>query len=436
MDSWIKIFSPVEEVVIVNAAGHIVDAPCRCSRHAESTMPCSFTGNGSKRQNKPLLTATGPVFLFIRRLRCSVHCGEFAYKPHYQGLLREGESFRPSTVRLGKVCVTACLAPTVLPATASLRCPCCGCGVQTGMQFTAGFLTHVLMTLINTKFVVAAVRRQLVVTWMSHAMERLTRERHAFPVGNLTLIMERLTPHEESLSSLIRTLWHHVIAPTVNLKDAVLAELDGCVAALPVNVVSTAQQCGCTVVFCRHVVRVDATFQVQEKAFVSVGTGRTRVTSCALTITGPCQRSRAAVCSQHLMARVLPVTGKRGLLLQTPKLLHAEKGDAIMAAVSHVLEARKAAFGEHGCPSFFCTDNVRRDSKMMTDLLTKHFPVVCSGPSAPLICQDISHRLWAFTRVLLPRHHPDAHAAKCDVQILFGRFTYGFAFAVDVSVAP
>ena len=90
------------EVRIVRRDGS-VGAPSTCSLAGGVSGPCKFFRNGAKRQKKPLLTATGPVFLLVPRYRCTVHNGEFAFKKHYEPLLREGESFLPDVIRIGKV---------------------------------------------------------------------------------------------------------------------------------------------------------------------------------------------------------------------------------------------------------------------------------------------------------------------------------------------
>ena len=99
------------------------------------------------------------------------------------------------------------------------------------MQFTAGFLSATLMSWINSKFVIAAVRRQLLINWTSHLMEAMQSRPQSVeePFGNFTLVLERLCPHEHSLADLFRTIWAHVVQPTLHEKDEALALLDGCV---------------------------------------------------------------------------------------------------------------------------------------------------------------------------------------------------------------
>ena len=44
------------------------------------------------------------------------------------------------------------------------------------------------------------------------------------------------------------------------------------------------------------------------------------------------------------------------------------------------------------------------------------FPVAMSRPeTAAVVCQDIIHRRWAFTRVLGPVTHPDHRVAETDI---------------------
>jgi hypothetical protein len=60
---------------------------------------------------------------------------------------------------------------------------------------------------------------------------------------------------------------------------------------------------------------------------------------------------------------------------------------------------------------------------MLLKLLNSLFPLVMRDPEkAAVIAQDPIHRLWAFTRILLPKHHPDWSQATGDIKDIFGRF--------------
>lgn len=94
-----------------------------------------------------------------------------------------------------------------------------------------------------------------------------------------------------------------------------------------------------------------------------------------------------------------------------------------MASVERVLAARKEAYGDIGCPAAMVTDNVWRDHSAVAALVRRVFPTVwADATKRPVICQDIIHRFWAFSRVLLPKQHPDCATATREVKDIFSRF--------------
>ena len=109
-------------------------------------------------------------------------------------------------------------------------------------------------------------------------------------------------------------------------------------------------------------------------------------------------------------------------MLLTPQLMHSENHAAISSAIGAILDARRSAFGEAGCPVALVTDNIRRDHEMAMKLLREKFPYAMTRPDAAFVCQDIIHRVWAFTRVI-PKAHADCDAATRDIKAIFSVFT-------------
>lgn len=116
-------------------------------------------------------------------------------------------------------------------------------------------------------------------------------------------------------------------------------------------------------------------------------------------------------------------SGKRGCLLRTPKLLGSESHNHIEEELRAVLEPRRRAFGESGCPVAVATDNILRDHRMLLRVLRELFPAAMSRPeSSALLTQDIIHRQWHFTRILR-KDHADSGLCAADIKAIFGRFT-------------
>lgn len=173
----------------------------------------------------------------------------------------------------------------------------------------------------------------------------------------------------------------------------------------------------------RSIIRFDATVGIQSAVFVPVGRSRgARVSSCVFTVLGAW-----AHCCFGFRIRLLHSVldaGKQGLCLVTPCLLNSENHEEIERILVAILTERQHAFGEAGCPSAVVSDKVTRDSAWLTAFLTRLFPVAMSREETrTAICQDIIHRVWAFTRVL-PKHHPDCSMAGKDIKAIFGRFTW------------
>lgn len=100
-----KIAHPVVVVRIVDTEGRSIGRPPHCSRKGSSelSLVCDFVENGSYIKKKPVLTAAGPVFVRITRLRCKLHHGEFEYKESYACYLPDGCTFSPRLLRVGTV---------------------------------------------------------------------------------------------------------------------------------------------------------------------------------------------------------------------------------------------------------------------------------------------------------------------------------------------
>ena len=100
--------------------------------------------------------------------------------------------------------------------------------LQSGVQFTTGFLVKILLSWVNNRFVVAAVRWELLVSWATALLDRHEELMSPATAVSANTVLERLIPHESTLSAQLRTLWFEAVAPTMAVKDAAVAQLDGC----------------------------------------------------------------------------------------------------------------------------------------------------------------------------------------------------------------
>jgi hypothetical protein len=92
---------PCREIRLVDRLGNAA-VPDRCTAtfHIGS---CVFFRNGAVKPIKPMLTASGPVFVAIPRLRCKEHGGECVLQTGLSALHGEGKRLSPSFGRLGEV---------------------------------------------------------------------------------------------------------------------------------------------------------------------------------------------------------------------------------------------------------------------------------------------------------------------------------------------
>jgi hypothetical protein len=221
---WLKMVSPIVEVVLVDESGTIRQPPC-CSRKLESGTNCTFQSNGIPKLKKPVLLADGPLFPKVRRLRCTEHGGEFRYKQSFLSLVPPGWKLVPETTRIGHVRKLLSLS---LAACMLIRAwhTC----VQNGMLITVGFVARWLVSWINSRFVIAAVRREIVAAWNAALVDRaiIAGCLATVPAAtSLSAILERLIPHENTLADLFRTVWHECLLDGVLTKDKVIAQIDG-----------------------------------------------------------------------------------------------------------------------------------------------------------------------------------------------------------------
>ena len=152
------------------------------------------------------------------------------------------------------------------------------------MLFTTGFLSLVLLTWINSRFVVAAVRRQLMIAWATTVVEAVRSAEVDY--SKAMSLLESLVPHEMTLSAFLRTVWSTCLAPTISARDTLVAQFDGYYSCRRTWLGKRVDRPSRGYVVCSQVIRHDATFQVQKKAVVKVGRRNVRVSSCVLTITG------------------------------------------------------------------------------------------------------------------------------------------------------
>jgi hypothetical protein len=96
-------------------------------------------------------------------------------------------------------------------------------------------MARVMTSWVNSRFVVAAVRRELLVTWMTSLLESAPRAKLHSPDTlvdtNIGVVLERLMPGEMSIAEFIRTVWHALLAADLSSLQDLLAQFDGCVTA-------------------------------------------------------------------------------------------------------------------------------------------------------------------------------------------------------------
>jgi hypothetical protein len=84
---------------------------------------------------------------------------------------------------------------------------------------------------INSRFVMAAASREILIAWTSRVVDSTTelpdpdvlRERFVF-----TESLAFMVPRENVLSSMARGVWTTVIQPVMKKTDVAIAQLDGC----------------------------------------------------------------------------------------------------------------------------------------------------------------------------------------------------------------
>lgn len=98
------------------------------------------------------------------------------------------------------------------------------------MKFTAGFLAKVVLSWGNNRYCIAAVQRDLMISWSCHFIEstlQSTRNGGAEGCSDMLDALMRFVPHESVLSELIRSVAQHYWEPADVAKNVVMAILDG-----------------------------------------------------------------------------------------------------------------------------------------------------------------------------------------------------------------
>lgn len=106
---------------------------------------------------------------------------------------------------------------------------CCA-GLQKGAFFTQGFLIQLFLSWINSRYVLAATRREILVAWMASLVERMSSDGAAALLeepDDLGAALAWLVPREKSMQSIILAVWTRVLQPAMRSNDAALAQLDG-----------------------------------------------------------------------------------------------------------------------------------------------------------------------------------------------------------------
>jgi hypothetical protein len=168
---------------------------------------------------KPLLTPNGPVFLKYPRYICKPHGGSYDYGNPDR--LQPSHRFYPSEIRFGQVTVDlgCCLKPICDPVHLLHQLQC-------GPRVTPAFLTLLLMTWINSRFVVATVRRDILVKWMAGVVVDLT---FLGDSGSLATALPELVPDQRTIIDMLLAICRMLLYPAAALRNKILALLDGCV---------------------------------------------------------------------------------------------------------------------------------------------------------------------------------------------------------------
>ena len=89
-----------------------------------------------------------------------------------------------------------------------------------------------MFSFINSRFVVAAVRRQLLVQWGVAVVDRCalsgpTASESGQHAASIMAALERLIPHEASIAALLRVVWEVGLKPLLLPRDKLASQLEG-----------------------------------------------------------------------------------------------------------------------------------------------------------------------------------------------------------------
>ncbi len=96
---------------------------------------------------------------------------------------------------------------------------------------TAGFASAVFTSWVNARFLVAPVRRDILIWWLGGLTDSSTSSGEEVCVDSSELLAS-LTPNKQQLMDMILTVYHGVVKPSTASHDAVMAQVEGCVCVL------------------------------------------------------------------------------------------------------------------------------------------------------------------------------------------------------------
>jgi hypothetical protein len=102
--------------------------------------------------------------------------------------------------------------------------------VQKGAKMTIGFVFNLCLSWINNRFIVAAVKRDLMNAWMSTMIDTACNSvggRSPPLVATTASALLHLVPTDRTIAAVLRSVYHSLVEPGMRSRDAAAAQYDG-----------------------------------------------------------------------------------------------------------------------------------------------------------------------------------------------------------------